>query len=262
MSGAKTRNKRKIIKIDEEKCNGCGLCVLSCAEGALQIVSGKARLVSENYCDGLGACIGECPQGALIIEEREAGGFDEEAVEHYLSQKQDEGENMHFSCPGQAVRLLGDEKESGDVLACGCPSRTVTRFEAGQGEISEAEQHESLLTHWPVQLRLVPPSAPFLKNADLMLVADCVPFAYADLHRDIISGHAVLVACPKLDDYEEHLSRLTQIVKEAGLKSITAVHMEVPCCSGLVNLARQAIEKSGQRVPLNEMIISVRGKHI
>lgn len=262
MSGAKTSNKRKIIKIDEEKCNGCGLCVLSCAEGALIIVDGKAKLVKENYCDGLGACIGECPQGALLIEEREAEPFDEVAVEQYLSQGQVATGRMQFTCPGQDVHQFGNVNNSGDVSRCGCPSNTATQSEGGITETLEAEQHESMLMNWPVQLRLVPSSAPFLKNADMMLVADCVPFACADLHRDVIRDHAVLIACPKLDNYEEHLSRLTGIVKTSGLKSITAVHMEVPCCSGLVHLAQQAIKESGRKVPLKEMTISIRGKRI
>ncbi|UCH51524.1 MAG: 4Fe-4S binding protein, partial [Chloroflexota bacterium] len=153
MTGTKTAAKRKIIKIDEEKCNGCGLCVLSCAEGALEIIDGKAKLVSENYCDGLGACIGECPQDALTIEERVAPGFDEKAVEHHLHEK----------------------RKAEAELPCGCPSHTVTQFEKTEtkGTTAEAVPHrESMLRHWPVQLRLVPPTAPFLKNADLVLVAD------------------------------------------------------------------------------------------
>jgi len=240
MDGVKTKLNRKIIKIDEEKCNGCGACVLSCAEGALQIIDGKARLVSDNYCDGLGACIGECPQGALVIEEREAAKFDEEAVEHYLTQK----------------------RKAEAELPCGCPSHTVTQFEKpvtqGFGAVDSAH-NESMLGHWPVQLRLVPPTAPFLKKADLVLVADCVPFAYADSHRDFIKDHAVVVACPKLDDYDAHLEKLIEILRQAQLHSITVVHMEVACCSGLMHMARQAIAASGVDVPLKEVNIDVRG---
>jgi len=234
---------RKIIKIDEEKCNGCGDCVLSCAEGALQIIDGKAKLVSDNYCDGLGACIGECPQGALIIEEREAPEFDEEAVEHYLKEK----------------------RKAEAELPCGCPSRTVTQFEKPVTEgfrTADSAHHESMLSHWPVQLRLVPPTAPFLMRADLVLVADCVPFAYADFHQDFLKDHAVLVACPKLDDFDAHLEKLTEILRRAQLNSLTVLTMEVPCCSGLVHMAKQAIAASGQEVAFNEVCIGVRGDRL
>jgi Pyruvate/2-oxoacid:ferredoxin oxidoreductase delta subunit len=243
MAGATTKVKRKIIKIDEEKCNGCGLCTLSCAEGALQIIDGKAKLVSDNYCDGLGACIGECPQDALTIEEREAPEFDEEAVKYYLK----------------------DKRKAEAELPCGCPSHTVIQFERPGTKVSvtgDAVHHESMLSHWPVQLRLVPPTAPFLKNADLILVADCVPFAYADFHRDFLKDHAVLVACPKLDDFDAHLEKLTEIVRQAQIHSLTVIRMEVPCCSGLVHMAKQAIAASGQDVPLREEVIGARGERL
>jgi ferredoxin len=243
MAGATTKVKRKIIKIDEEKCNGCGLCALSCAEGALEIIDGKAKLVSENYCDGLGACIGECPEGALIIEERAAPDFDEEAVKHYLKEK----------------------RKAEAELPCGCPSHTLTQFDRPEtkGSVAaDAVHHESMLSHWPVQLRLVPPHAPFLKNADLILVADCVPFAYAGFHQDFLKDHALLVACPKLDDFDAHLERLTEIVRQAKLNSLTVVRMEVPCCSGLAHMARQAIAASGQDVPFKEEVIGARGDRL
>ncbi|MBM3183340.1 MAG: 4Fe-4S ferredoxin [Chloroflexi bacterium] len=241
MGGATTKTKRKIIKIDEEKCDGCGLCALSCAEGALQIIDGKAKLVSEDYCDGLGACIGECPQGALTIEEREAPEFDEEAVKHYLQEK----------------------RKAEAELPCGCPSCTVTQIERPETEIpapGETAHHESMLSHWPVQLRLVPPTAPFLKNADLLLVADCVPFAYADFHRDFLKDHAVLVACPKLDDFDAHLEKLTAVVRQAQPRSLTVIRMEVPCCFGLVHMVKQAVAASGQDIPIEEVVISARGE--
>ena len=240
MTETTTAAKRRIIKIDEEKCNGCGLCALSCAEGALEIVNGKAMLVSDNYCDGLGACIGECPQGALTIEEREAPEFDEKAVKQYLREK----------------------RNAEAELPCGCPSHTVTPLERAEtkGSAAEAMVHrESMLGHWPVQLRLVPPTVPFLKNSDLILVADCVPFAYADFHNDFLKDHAVLVACPKLDDYDAHLAKLSEIISQAQLNSLTVVHMEVPCCSGLVHMAKQAIGASGQKVPFKEVTIGVKG---
>jgi NAD-dependent dihydropyrimidine dehydrogenase PreA subunit len=230
-----TKLLRKIVSIDEEKCNGCGLCVPACAEGALQIIDGKARLISDKYCDGLGACLGECPQGAITIEEREADDFDEVAVKHHLK----------------------EEKQAGDGLPCGCPSATVTQFER-QGE-TEAAYQPSMLGHWPVQLTLVPPRAPFLQGADIVLAADCVPFAYAGFHQEFLRDHVLLVACPKLDDFEAHRKKLVDILSSSDIKSLTVVHMEVPCCSGLVHLARQAIAASGKDIPLEEVTIGIRG---
>jgi len=230
-----TKVKRKIVRIDEDKCDGCGLCVPSCAEGAIQIVDGKAKLVSETYCDGLGACLGECPRGAITIEEREAEEFDERAAEkHKQSLEQD--------------------------LPCGCPSATVTQFSRQGAPVSaDSSCRQSLLGHWPVQLTLVPPKAPFLQGADVVLAADCVPFAYADFHRDFIQGRALLVACPKLDDFHAHLEKLTEILRQSDVKSLTVVHMEVPCCSGLVQMAKRAISDSGKDIPLHEVTVGIKG---
>ncbi len=238
-----TRTTRKIVKIDEERCNGCGACVISCAEGALQIIDGKARLISETYCDGLGACLGKCPQDAIIVEEREAEEFDEEAVAENMSAA-NAAEEHPFSCPSAAIKQFAREG--------GTATPPVLVADAGV---------ESRLTHWPVQLALVPPTAPFLKVADLVLTADCVPFAYAGFHRDFLGGNtALLVACPKLDDFEAHQKKLTEILKQAGIKSLTVVHMEVPCCSGLVHMAKQAILASGNVVPFRDITISVQGE--
>jgi len=234
---------RKIVMIDEEKCNGCGACVPACAEGAIEIIAGKARLISEKYCDGLGACLGECPQEAITVEERESEEFDEEAVIHH---------------PGA--------KESvADTLPCGCPSATVAQFETRtdidhHAQVTAEASPQSTLSHWPVQLTLVPPTAPFLQGADLVLAADCVPFAYAGFHHDFLRDHALLVACPKLDDSQAHQRKLTDILRQSSVKSVTVVHMEVPCCSGLVYLARQAIDASGKDIPLKEVIIGIRGE--
>ena len=234
-----TKLLRKIVRIDEEKCNGCGLCVPACAEGALQIIDGKARLISEKYCDGLGACLGECPQGAITIEEREADDFDEEAVKHHLK----------------------EEKHATDELPCGCSSATVSRWE--RPEETEATEdaicQQSMLGHWPVQLTLVPPRAPFLQGADVVLAADCTPFAYGGFHQEFLKDHALLVACPKLDDFEAHQKKLTDILSNSDIRSLTVVHMEVPCCSGLVHLAKQAILSSGKDIPLREVTIGIRG---
>ena len=235
---------RKMIKIDEAKCNGCGVCIPACAEGALQIVDGKAKLVDEKYCDGLGACLGECPQGALGVEDREAEEFDMVAVEHYLEAQE------------SAASTTGE-------LPCGCHSATVTEFEkqAATGVVQrEATYEPSMLGHWPVQLRLVPPAAPFLEGADLVLAADCAPFAYAGFHQDFLKGHALLVACPKLDDFQAHQMKLNEILHQSAVKSLTVVRMEVPCCSGLVHLAKQAISASGKDIPLTEVVIGIRGE--
>jgi ferredoxin len=233
-----TKIARKIAHIDEEKCDGCGACIPSCAEGALQIVDGKARLISEKFCDGLGACLGECPQGAITIEERVTEEFDEEMAREHLA----------FSQPAE-------------TLACGCPSSTVEQFNmASTTETTPGAPQPSLLGHWPVQLSLVPPKAPFLQGTDLMLVADCVPFAHAGFHQDFVRGHSILVACPKLDDFPAHLRKLTDILSQSDVRSLTVVHMEVLCCSGLVHMAREAIKASKKNIPLKEITISVRGE--
>jgi ferredoxin len=236
-----TKTIRKIVKIDEEKCNGCGACIISCAEGALKIIDGKARLISETYCDGLGACLGKCPQDAITVEEREAEMFDEVATEQHLQSK--EVEEKVTACPSAAVQQFEKSAQpaAGPVTAA---------------EVSAA----SRLTHWPVQLALVPPAAPFLKGADLVLAADCVPFAYAGFHQDFLGDNtALLVACPKLDDFPAHQQKLNEILKQSGIKSLTVLHMEVPCCSGLVYMAKQAILASGNVVPFREITISVKG---
>jgi len=231
---------RKIVKFDEEKCNGCGACIPACVEGALRIVDGKARLVSDKYCDGLGACLGECPQGAISIEEREAEEFDEEA----------------------ALAHAHAEEEHVPALPCGCPSTTVSQFEiiekSSKPQPTEAAL-QSMLSHWPVQLTLVPPSAPFLQGADVVLAADCVPFAYAGFHQDFLPGKALIVACPKLDDFQAHQRKLTEILRRADVRSLTIVHMEVPCCSGLVYMTQQAMRASGKDIPVQEVNIGIRG---
>jgi len=235
-----TTTSRKIVRIDEEKCNGCGACVPACAEGALQIIDGKAKLISEEYCDGLGACLGECPQGAITIEERAAEEFDEEAVKHHQ-----------------------EEPHTEEELPCGCSSATVTRFErlGATGVAPGAETPQpSLLGHWPVQLTLVPPTAPFLQGTDLVLAADCVPFAYAGFHQDFLRNRSLLVACPKLDDFQAHLRKLTDILRQSQVKSLTVVHMEVPCCSGLVHMAKQAVQLSGKNIPCKEVTVGIKGE--
>ena len=239
--------KRKIIQIDEEKCNGCGECVPSCAEGAIQIIDGKARLAAEKYCDGLGACLGECPQGALKIIEREAEDFDEKAVEVHLHDQQ-------FRKPAEGFAPAG-----------GCPSARLQTF-APVSPCQEANQPKtyeggpSALTHWPVQIRLVPPSAPFLKGADLLVAADCTPIAYPNFHRDFLNGKVVMVGCPKFDDMQAYVQKFAEIFKVAGIKSVEIVTMEVPCCQGLPVIVKKGLELSGKKIPLHQIIISTRGE--
>jgi NAD-dependent dihydropyrimidine dehydrogenase PreA subunit len=233
---------REIVKIDEEKCDGCGLCVPACAEGAIQIVDGKARLLADNLCDGLGACLGHCPKDAIIIEKRSAEGFDEEAVEE------------HLKSTGRAAAVHPEPARGG------CPSARLMSFDKPAAPNQDSSARASELRQWPVQMHLVPPSAPFLQNADLLLAADCVPFAYADFHRDFLQGRALLIGCPKLDDGKAYLQKLTAILNQNDIRSLTVLHMEVPCCSGLIILARQAIAASGKSVPLESIRIGIQGE--
>ena len=245
---------RKIIEIDEELCDGCGNCVPSCAEGALQIIDGKARVIADLYCDGLGACLGECPMGALKIIEREADEFDEEAVEEFLAeQKQTE----HI--------------QEAPAFSGGCPSARLQSFDSPESTSAPSpcqaankpaafEETESALSHWPVQIMLVPPTAPFLKGADLLVLADCVPVAFPTVHRDFLKGKAVMMGCPKFDDAQHYIEKFAQICKQSGIKSITALVMEVPCCSGLPMIVKKGMELSGVQIPMEEVVISTRGK--
>ncbi len=241
---------RKIIEIDDEKCDGCGNCVPSCAEGAIQIVNGKARVISDKYCDGLGACLGECPRDALHIVEREAEKFDEAAVHELLKQQ------------AQAEKSTGQRKP---VMTGGCPSAALKTFSdtscdcANQPRVTGSDG-SSALGHWPVQIRLVPAGAPFLKDADLVIAADCVPVAYPSFHRDFLAGKAVMIGCPKFDDTQGYVDKLTDVFKKSGIKSITAVIMEVPCCSGLPHIIQKALENSGMDIPFSQVTISARGE--
>jgi len=233
---------RKIIQIDEENCNGCGQCILGCAEGALQIVDGKAHVVADKYCDGLGACIGECSTGALIIIEREADEFDEAAVEALL-------ESNHEMA----------------TAPCGCPSAGLHTFlspstcEKANLPASLETGEDSALTHWPVQIRLVPADAPFLRGADLLVVADCVPVAYPSIHRNFMKGRVVMMGCPKFDDARSYIDKFTAVFTRAGLKSVMVLSMEVPCCSGLPTIVRKGLAASGAAIPLSEVVIGIKG---
>ena len=239
--------KRNIIEIDEELCTGCGQCIISCAEGALEIVDGKAKLVAEKYCDGLGACLGECPTGALKIGQREVEDFDEVAVEHHLKTREEA------------------EKPAEQVLPCGCPSMQLQTFAADDPcrQANEPVFHgdeASALGHWPVQIRLVPATAPFLKNADLLVAADCTPCAYPTFHRDFLQGRVLMVGCPKFDDAQSYVEKFAEVFSAASIKSVTVVVMEVPCCSGLPMIVKKGMELAGKTVPLERVVISARGK--
>ena len=244
---------RKIIEINEELCDGCGNCVPSCAEGALEIIDGKARVVADIYCDGLGACLGECPQDALKIVEREADEFDEKAVEEFLAQK----DTKETTEPGVMPSVSG-----------GCPSARLQTFAAAPAESAAAisrtasteQPAQSALSHWPVQIMLVPPTAPFLKDADLLVLADCVPVAFPTLHQDFLQGKAVMMGCPKFDDVQHYIEKFAQICKASGIRSITSVVMEVPCCSALPMIVKKGMELSGSSIPMEEVVISTRGK--
>jgi len=245
---------REIVRIDEDKCNGCGLCVPACAEGAIKIIDGKARLLADNLCDGLGACLGHCPEDAIIIEKRDADEFDEDAVEVHLGHKAHAPAAPAGGCPSTRV-------VSPPVHAGGCPSARLQQFAAPQADSAgETGSRQSQLRQWPVQLHLVPPTAPFLKQADVLLAADCVPFAYADFHKDYLKDKALLIACPKLDDTSPYLDKLVAMIRQSEIRSLTVMHMEVPCCSGLVFLARQAVEASGCEVELKTIRIGINGE--
>jgi len=236
---------RNIVEIDGELCNGCGECIPNCAEGALQIVDGKARIVKDMYCDGLGACLGHCHQGAISIIQREADAFDEEAVHEFLVQR-DAGEH-HVA-----------EKSVSEVApACGCASGQVQQLEAGEPKEALGG---STLSHWPVQLKLVPVKAPFFNEADLLVVADCVPVAFPDLHAKLLRGRPIVIGCPKFDDAQSYAEKLGEILRQNSVRTVTVVHMEVPCCSSMNGIVDYAVRVSGKSIPVMRATVSVRGE--
>lgn len=230
---------RNIIRIDEEKCDGCGQCVVDCAEAALQIVDGKAKLVKEMYCDGLGACLGGCPTGALTIIQREAEEFDEEATHRHVEEmnKMRQQESVPAGCPG---------------------SKAFDFTEKAETSHGDAESKPEL-TNWPVQLKLVATNAPYLQNADVLLAADCTAFSAVNFHSRFIKGKKLLIACPKLDDAQLYFEKLTEMFNESTIRSINVVRMEVPCCGGLGYIVKEALKKSGKNIPYNEVVIGIKG---
>ena len=278
---------RDIVNIDEERCDGCGQCVPTCAEGAIRIIDGKARLVSDVLCDGLGECLGHCPQGAIPIERPEETEFSEQAVAAHLGRSSMAIPSRH----GLHLHRDGSQVHQADSNTCpsggGCPSSRFQEFKASHraavsagiadgshsmGEMNKGYESQqdsvgpleqsclpSELTHWPVQLRLLSPSAPTFKNAHMLLAADCVPIAYPEFHRQMLRGRAVVIACPKLDDPAGYLEKLTEMIRVNEPASLTVAHMEVPCCTGILHLALQARKLSGKPVPLIDVVVSRRG---
>lgn len=253
--------KRKIIRIDEDLCDGCGSCIPACPEQALQIVETsrgpKARLVKELYCDGLGACLGNCPRNALKLAEEEAEPYDEEATTAHIKNILEKHiEHHRRGHAGTRARRVSPDRP----VSRACPGGAVATWDGGEPQAGQRIKLASELRQWPVQIHLVPVSASFLRNADIALIADCVPFAYANLHEDILKGKAVLVGCPKLDDTGIYVEKIARIIEDAKPKRISVVRMEVPCCSGLSRIVEEARKRSGIDVPVDEVIIGVKGE--
>lgn len=289
MTNIQTRVLRKIIKIDEEKCDGCGECIPGCPEGALQIINGKARLVSEPSCDGFGACIGRCPQGAITVEEREAMPYDERAVidrlisagrdvvlahikhlkEHnetgYLNQAYEYLKERGFNFDEGIEKPIDKKPLKTSIGIVGCPGSMPVSFsplaETRLKSPIDSGEQTSELKHWPVQLHLINPLAAFYRNSDLLLAADCVPFAYPDFHSKFLSGRTLAIGCPKLDHNQEiYLEKIKKLILESQINSITVIIMQVPCCSGLLRLAQNAIAQSTRKVPLRLVVVGIQGK--
>jgi NAD-dependent dihydropyrimidine dehydrogenase PreA subunit len=241
---------RKIVTIDPDTCDGCGLCVPSCAEGAIKLINGKAVLSADNLCDGLGACLGECPRNAIHIEEREADEFDEAAVAQHLAAQGKPAPVHQHAAPVAAHHHGG-----------GCPGSRAMSFARPEPAPSvETGSRQSQLAQWPVQLHLVSTTAPYFQGADLLITADCVPVAYAGYHEDFLKGKAVVMGCPKLDDNNFYTQKLTELFSKSEVKSITVLKMEVPCCGGIAVAARQALAASGKQIPYKEVTIGIQGQ--
>jgi NAD-dependent dihydropyrimidine dehydrogenase PreA subunit len=244
---------REVIEIDEKLCDGCGDCVTACAEGAIEIIDGKARLVSDVYCDGLGACLGHCPQGALKVIERDADSFDEEAVERRLV-------DLGAGSPA-AARPVMQVVAQPPAMGGGCPgSRAQMHEPTAPSPSAPGSGPTSQLRHWPVQLHLVPPTAPFFQGVDVLLAADCVAFAVGDFHARYLTGHSLAIACPKLDANQEiYVQKLVAMIDQAGIKSLKVMVMEVPCCGGLMRLVEEALNRAQGEVPVECLVVGTQG---
>lgn len=267
--------KRKIIRIDEAKCDGCGLCIPNCPEGALQIIDNKARLVSDLFCDGLGACIGHCPRSAITVEEREAEPYDEIKVmenivkqgknttKAHLKHLKDHNEMGYYNKAVEFLKRKGLEKDYWEVEnmmqdSHGCPGSALREIKR-ESSNQESNEQTSALAQWPVQLNLLPVNAPFFNNSHLLVSADCVPFAYPNFHSKLLNGKSLVIGCPKLDDIEVYQEKLAEIFKNNKIKSVTVAIMEVPCCFGLYQAVKQAVEESGKDIPIIKEVVSIDG---
>ena len=269
--------KRDVIRIDEEKCTGCGSCVTGCPEGALQLIDGKARVVSDLFCDGLGACIGDCPEGAIEVETREAEPYNEHMVMENIAKA---GPNVikahlqHLQEHGQedlvneAIDFLKENNieipdYEEEPMACGCPGSISQDLRRLGNQSVAPVTGTSELGFWPIQLQLLNPNAPYLKNADLLIAADCAPFAYANFHQRFIKGKVSIIFCPKLDKtIEEYVDKLSEIFQKQDIKSISIVHMKVPCCSGIEIIVKRALEKAQKNTIIKDYTISINGEII
>lgn len=257
--------KRRIVKIHEEKCNGCGLCVTACHEKAIELIDGKAKLVSDIYCDGLGDCLPNCPTSAIEIIEREADEYDDNAVKARILELDNEPKDMKDNHINKDININGEEK-----LPCGCPgtmAKTIERkpiitMETTPKKRENTSENNSELMQWPVQLNLINTSAPYLNNANLLVAADCTAYAYGNFHRDFMKDKITVIGCPKLDDNEHYKNKLTEILEKNNIKSITVVRMEVPCCSGIVASVKGAMLQAQTMVPYREVTIGSNGEII
>ena len=254
---------RRVIHIDEDKCNGCGACVTACHEGAIGLVDGKARLMRDDYCDGLGDCLPQCPTGAISFVEREAAAYDEAAVLANKAAKEQAAAKPHFSgCPGSMMRQFNRNTqanvEAGNPAA-GHTSDMSAQQESQSGNTAVPVVPESQLAQWPCQIKLVPVNAPYFDGAKLLIAADCTAYAYANMHQEFMKGKITIIGCPKLDDVD-YSEKLTQIISNNNIQSVTIVRMEVPCCGGLEYAAKTALQNSGKFIPWQVVTISIDGK--
>jgi ferredoxin len=272
--------KRKIVKIDQEKCTGCGLCIPACPEGALQIIDGKARLVSDLFCDGLGACLGPCPEGAISIEEREAEPYDESkimkniikqgknTIKAHLKHLQDHNQTEFLQQAiaflkkrNMEVPILEEERIDGYKEIKTCPGIVTQNITKAENQSNEGEKQKSFLTHWPIQLHLISPTAPHYKKTDVLLCADCVAYTAGDFHKEYLQGKTLAIACPKLDQGREiYLEKIQSWIDDAMINTLTVLIMQVPCCKGLLLLAKEAVSKAKRKIPLKVIMIDIKGE--